>query len=180
MLTYLAHPQEQKLAEVRERQRELQEQEQADMEGSAPVGGAAPIRRFNSRAAPALAAFSRQLSGVHAGSATTPKAAPATVVVGDGSGAGVEEPADANVADATVVTAGAAKRWGTLKSAMTLGRAGRGKSLLGGGASLRGTGGLTEAEEASGKDKDGKVAVVRCSDSLQNVLLTNGVRVPRF
>ena len=48
MLTYLAHPQEQKLAEVRERQRELQEQEQADMEGSAPVGGAAPIRRFNS------------------------------------------------------------------------------------------------------------------------------------
>ena len=175
MLTYLACPQEQKLAEARELQRELQEQEQADMEGSAPVGGAAPIRRFNSRAAPALAAFSRQLSGVHAGSATTPKAAPATIVVGDGSGAGVEEPADA-----TVVTAGAAKRWGTLKSAMTLGRAGRGKSLLGGGASLRGTGGLTEAEEASGKDKDGKVAVVRCSDSLQNVLLTNGVRVPRF
>jgi len=95
-----------------ENEQAQQEQEKNDAEVDIRVEtdgtsrGAAPIRRFNSRSAPALSAFSRQLSGVK------PSAAPKIEIGG-------EEGEDA---DPVAAAAGGAKRWRKVSNAFSLTR----------------------------------------------------------
>lgn len=102
--------QERKQLEVEQAQQEQQEHEaevdtRVETDGTSRV--AAPIRRFNSRAAPALAAFSRQLSGVK------PSAVPKINTEAEAGADGGEE------VDPATGAAGGAKRWRNKVNAAT-------------------------------------------------------------
>jgi hypothetical protein len=102
--------QEQRLLEVEKAQKELEEQEalaEARAEGVNVSRPGAPIRRFNSRSAPALAAFSRQLSTMAQTSAPKPGA---TVEAGVGETAGAEGAAAGS----------SARRWRKIGAAVSI------------------------------------------------------------
>lgn len=145
--------QERKQLEVEQAQQEQQEHEaevdtRVETDGTSRV--AAPIRRFNSRAAPALAAFSRQLSGVK------PSAVPKINTEAEAGADGGEE------VDPATGAAGGAKRWRNKVNAATAFSLTRRSNSMLGGSSLRGPGGQPDVEEVGGgKDKEGKIAITR-------------------
>lgn len=103
--------QEQRLLEVEKAQKEQEEQQalgEARLEASNAGRPGAPIRRFNSRSAPALAAFSRQLSTMAQASAPKPGAA---------AKAGRVE--TAGTAPAEGAAAGSAGRWRKIGAAVS-------------------------------------------------------------
>ena len=106
--------QERRQLEVEQAQQDLQEQDADAVEHRADADGAtrAPIRRFHSRTAPALVAFSRQLSGVN------PNGAPKAPAAASAGGDTVEEVNEA----VSTETGDAAKRWRKLNAVMKLTR----------------------------------------------------------
>jgi hypothetical protein len=159
---------ERKQLEVQQAQQEQEQQEAEVVE--ADGSSRTTIRRGNSRAAPALLAFSRQLSGVN------PSAAPKANAEAPAGGESEDAPAEKVAED----TGAGAKRWRKVNAVLRLGMIGVG-SMRG---SLRGpgmrpekeTGGAKDDKEGSGKITMGKNFFFEKSKKVDDDEEKNGIK----